>query len=174
VTCFELSTAGGIKYAFSWLGRGRAQRSCQVKPTGIFLLNRALVQPQTTPRRGGRVLVVEDNEHLRSIIASILHVLGYSIIVAENGAEAIEKAISAKPDIILLDLDLPDMTGHSVARTIRKNRLSAHIPIIGCSAYSTGDETDKALRAGMVDYLQKPISSDRFKETLERFISRSK
>lgn len=133
------------------------------------------MQPQTTsPQRGGRVLVVEDNEHLRRIIPSFLQLLGYVTIVAANGAEAIEKAISAKPDLILLDLNLPDMVGHAVARAIRKNRLSAHIPIIGCSAYSTADERDEALRAGMVDYLQKPISSERFKETIERFIFRSK
>ena len=127
----------------------------------------------TTSIAPGCVLVVEDNEHLRSIITSIIQALGYRAITAGNGGEAIAKAISAKPDLILLDLNLPDIIGHAVARIIRENRSSAHIPIVGCSAYSTGDEEDEALRAGMVAYLQKPISAGCFKETIERFIFKS-
>ena len=100
------------------------------------------------------VLVVEDNEHLRHIVASVLRFYGYEIVEAASGAEAIEKAASAQPNLILLDLNLPDFTGIHVARSIKKNLRSAHIPIIASSAFSKGEEREESLSAGMVDYRQ--------------------
>lgn len=116
------------------------------------------------------VLLVEDNEHLRRILASILRFSGYEVVEAASGAEAIEKAASTQPRLILLDLDLPDMTGIKVARSIKTNLRSAHIPIVACSAFSTGDEREESLSAGMVDYLQKPIGSEVIKATVAKFI----
>jgi two-component system, cell cycle response regulator DivK len=104
------------------------------------------------------VLLVEDDKYLRDILASMLRFSGYNIVEAASGAEAIEKAVSAQPGLILLDLRLPDMKGLDAVRSIRRNRRSAHIPVIACSAYS-GEEREEALRAGMVDYLQKPFSA---------------
>lgn len=116
------------------------------------------------------VLIVDDNEHLRVILASILRYSGYEILEAESGTQAIEKALSAKPNLILLDLDLTDMSGLDAARVIRKNSTTASIPIIACSAWSGKEWREKALRAGMVDYLQKPIPSELIKAKIERFI----
>src|SRR6266542_1889825 len=116
------------------------------------------------------VLIVDDNEHLRKIYSSILCSSGYEIGEAENGADAIEKAASAQPHVILLDLVLPDMNGIDVSRSIKHNQRSANIPIIGCSAFSIGEEREDSLGAGMVDYLRKPISSQVQKATIEKFI----
>jgi CheY-like chemotaxis protein len=116
------------------------------------------------------VLIVDDNEYLREIFSSILRFSGYEIVEAESGAEAIEKAAAAKPHLILLDLALPDMNGIDVARSIKRNQRSAHIPIIVCSAFSTGEEKEDSLSAGVVDYLQKPISSQVLKAKIEKFI----
>jgi len=116
------------------------------------------------------VLIVDDNEHLRVILASILRFSGYEILEAENGTQAIEKALSAKPNLILLDLDLTDMSGLDAARVIRKNSTTASIPIIACSAWSGKEWREKAMRAGMVDYLQKPIPSELIKAKIEQFI----
>ena len=116
------------------------------------------------------VLIVEDNEYLRQILASILRLSGYEIVEAGNGAEAIEKAASAQPRLILLDLNLPDMTGINVAGSIKRNPPSAHIPIIACSAFSNGEGREESLRAGMVDYLQKPISAALIKAKIDQFI----
>ena len=116
------------------------------------------------------VLIVEDNEYLRQILASILRLSGYEIVEAGNAAEAIEKAASAQPRLILLDLNLPDMTGINVARSIKRNPPSAHIPIIACSAFSNGEGREESLRAGMVDYLQKPISASLIKAKIGQFI----
>jgi CheY-like chemotaxis protein len=116
------------------------------------------------------VLIVDDNEYLREIFAAILRFSGYEIVEAASGTEAIEKAASAKPHLILLDLALPDMNGIDVARSIKRNQRSTHIPIIACSAFSTGEEREDSLAAGIVDYLQKPISSQVLKAKIEKFI----
>jgi CheY-like chemotaxis protein len=116
------------------------------------------------------VLIVEDNEHLRNILASFLRFSGYEVLEAASGTEAIEKATSTQPKLILLDLSLPDMTGAAVARSIKKDQRSASIPIVACSAYSTGQELEESLKAGMIDYLQKPIGTAIIKATIEKFI----
>jgi CheY-like chemotaxis protein len=118
------------------------------------------------------ILVVDDNKDLRQIFALIVRFSGYQISEAGSGSEAIEKAVFAKPSLILLDLGLPDMTGIDAARAIKKNRMTADIPIIACSAYPRGEKMEEALRAGMVDYLQKPIPTDVMKAKIEEFILR--
>jgi two-component system, cell cycle response regulator DivK len=116
------------------------------------------------------VLIVEDNEHLRQILASILRFSGYEILEAGTGTQAIEKALAAKPKLILLDLDLPDMTGIATAKAIKKNSTTALIPIIACSAWTMRELREEALHAGIADYLQKPISSKLIKAKIEEFI----
>jgi len=116
------------------------------------------------------VLIIEDNEHVREIFVSMLRSAGYEILDAGTGTQGIEKALSAKPNLILLDLDLPDMTGMDTARAIRKNSTTAHIPIIACSAWSGREWREEALRAGMVEYLQKPIPSELIKAKVRQFI----
>ena len=106
-----------------------------------------------------RILIVDDNEHLRQILSSILRFSGYEISEAGTGTQAIEKAVSAKPNLILLDLNLPDMTGVDVSKATCKDQRTAGIPIVGCSAYLGLEWRKVALRAGMVDYLEKPISA---------------
>jgi len=116
------------------------------------------------------ILVVEDNEDLRQIFASIIRVSGYQVLEAGSGGEGIEKAVFAKPNLILLDLSLPDMSGIDAVRAIKKNQVTADIPIIACSAYPRDENMEKALRAGAVYYLQKPISARLMKAKIEEFI----
>jgi CheY-like chemotaxis protein len=116
------------------------------------------------------VLIIEDNEHVREIFVSMLRSAGYEMLDAGTGTQGIEKALSAKLNLILLDLDLPDMTGMDTAKAIRKNSTTAHIPIIACSAWSGREWREEALRAGMVEYLQKPIPSELIKAKVREFI----
>lgn len=116
------------------------------------------------------ILIVDDNQHLREILARMLRFSGYEISQAASGSEAVKTAISVKPNLILLDIDLPDMKGSEVARALRKNSTSAHIPIIACSAFLGLQTRAEALHAGMVDYLEKPISLERIKAKIEEFI----
>lgn len=85
---------------------------------------------KTKPRYGKQRSQVEDNDHLRKILASILRFSGYQVSEEATGSEAIDKARLVKPSLILLDLSLPDMSGIDAARAIKKNRLTTEIPII--------------------------------------------
>jgi CheY-like chemotaxis protein len=117
-----------------------------------------------------KILIVDDNEHLRQILASILRFSGYEISEAATGTQAIEKAVSTKPNLILLDLDLPDMTGADAAQAICKDQRTAGIPIVGCSAFLGLEWREVALRAGMVDYLEKPVHAATMRTKIEKFV----
>jgi two-component system cell cycle response regulator DivK len=85
-----------------------------------------------------RILVVEDRDDSRTILVAILkRFCGYETIEAASGAEAIEKAVSEKPDLILMDLDLPDISGMDAAKAVKENPNTAHIPIVAQTAWSS-------------------------------------
>jgi two-component system cell cycle response regulator DivK len=118
-----------------------------------------------------RILVVEDRDDSRTILVAMLSRLcGYETIEAANGAEAIEKAVAEKPDLILMDLDLPDISGIDAAKAVKENPNTAHIPIVAQTAWSSRQWKGKVLRIGMVDYLEKPVSMELIKATIEKFI----
>lgn len=118
-----------------------------------------------------RILVVEDRDDLRTILVGILRrFCGYETIEAANGAEAIEKAVSEKPDLILMDLDLPDISDIDAAKAVKENPNTAHIPIVAQTAWSSRQWKGRVLRMGMVDYLEKPVSMELMKATIEKFI----
>jgi CheY-like chemotaxis protein len=118
-----------------------------------------------------KVLIVDDHEHLRHILAAILRFCGYEILEAATAAQAIESALSAKPHLILMDIQLPDFSGLEAARLIRQNPAIAHIPIVGCTAVFGPEMRPQALAAGMVEYLQKPVSSALLIATVEKFVA---
>jgi CheY-like chemotaxis protein len=116
------------------------------------------------------VLIVDDNEHLRAIFSQVLRSHGYETLEAVNGFDAITKTMSAKPNLIFMDFDLPDMNGADVARIIKNHPVTGSIPIIGCSAFLGSEFRDAAIKAGMVDYLIKPVSVERIRAKVEEFI----
>ena len=118
-----------------------------------------------------KILIVDDHEHLRHILASILRVRGYEILEAGTAAQGIERVLSTQPHLILMDIQLPDFSGLEAARLIRQNPASAHIPIVGCTAVFGPEMRPQALAVGMVEYLQKPISSALLIATVAKFIA---
>jgi CheY-like chemotaxis protein len=117
-----------------------------------------------------QILIVDDNEHLRQVLASMLRFSGYEVSEAATGTQAIERAVFAKPNLILMDIDLPDITGSDAAQVIRKDPRTAHIPIVGLSAHLGWEFRETALRAGMVDYLLKPLDAAVIRAKIEKFI----
>jgi CheY-like chemotaxis protein len=105
------------------------------------------------------VLIVEDNPHLRRILAGALEHRGYTISEATTGDEAIVTAIKENPKLILLDLSLPDMTGSEAARALK-----------GCSAHFGSEWREQALRSGMVSYVQKPVPLKEIEAAIQQFI----
>ncbi|MDX2075300.1 MAG: response regulator [bacterium] len=105
-----------------------------------------------------RILVVEDNRDNLMLISDLLMMLRYEVITALNGIEGVEKAIAELPNLILMDLSLPQMDGWEAAKHIKENPISAHIPIIALTAHAMVGDREKALEAGCDDYLSKPIN----------------
>jgi two-component system, cell cycle response regulator DivK len=116
-----------------------------------------------------RILITEDIEDSRFLIVCMIHKFGYETIEAATGAEAIQKAISKQPDLILMDLGLPDIPGIDAAKTIRENPSTAHIPIIAHTAWDLPDRKEAARGVGMVDYLVKPVPMKLLRESIEQF-----
>jgi two-component system cell cycle response regulator DivK len=105
-----------------------------------------------------RILVVEDQEDNRQILRDLLGNAGYELVEAENGEEAIAAVARQRPDLILMDIQLPVMDGYEATRRIRANLDLKSIPIIAVTSYAlTGDE-NKALAAGCDGYVSKPYS----------------
>lgn len=118
-----------------------------------------------------RILIVDDSDDSRSILGVILHrSWGYETIEAATGTEAIQKAIAEKPDLIIMDLGLPGISGVDATKAIKENSTTAHIPIIAHTVWPADSCKEQALNAGMVDYLEKPVSMVLMKTTIEKFI----
>ncbi|MGB7949030.1 MAG: response regulator [Candidatus Binatia bacterium] len=118
-----------------------------------------------------RILIVEDFVDLRRIVAAVLtRVCGYEIIEAANGREAVEMAVSEQPDLILMDVDLPDISGIDAARVVKSNPHTAHIPIVAQTGWNSSHWQNAALSAGIAAFLQKPVSMELIISTIEKFL----
>jgi CheY-like chemotaxis protein len=117
------------------------------------------------------VLVVEDSEAIRAAFTILLEESGYAVAAAATGAEALRLAAERNPDLVLLDLGLPDMSGLDVARVIRSNPATASIPLVALTGRD--DETDRGalLAAGCAAYLVKPVDTQRLIQALPGYIA---
>lgn len=104
-----------------------------------------------------KILIVDDEETISSYLDRKLTQLGYTVLVASDGEEAVELCNSQKPDIVLLDVKLPRMNGHEVCRRIKSNPKTCNVPVLMLSAKSQADEIEEGLAAGAERYITKPI-----------------
>ncbi len=119
-----------------------------------------------------RILIVEDNETDVRLLKDILETRGYKILQTGDGLEAIDLAVVNLPDLILMDIQLPDMSGLEVTRRLRGDERSRRIPIIAVTAFAMGWHEREALDSGCDAYISKPISIFGFLRTVESFLSR--
>jgi two-component system, cell cycle response regulator DivK len=105
-----------------------------------------------------RILVIEDHEDNRRIMRDVLISGGYEVIEAVNGAEGVEKAAIGKPDLILMDLQLPVLDGLEATRRIKAQPDMRKTPVIAVTSYALNDDNQKAFAAGCDGYFSKPIS----------------
>ncbi len=117
-----------------------------------------------------RILVVEDNETNRYLINFILKKKGYAVINAVTGEEGIELAAKEKPDLILMDIQLPDIDGLEDTKGIRKLKARGNVPIVALTSYAMVGDREKALKAGCTGYIEKPINPDTFLNDIEEFL----
>jgi CheY-like chemotaxis protein len=103
-----------------------------------------------------RILVAEDNEAIRELVTEILVSRGFEVIQAQDGHEALQQFETAKPDLVLLDIQMPGMDGYSVFQAIRKNPIAASIPMVALTGSAMNGDKEKALALGFDAYLSKP------------------
>jgi adenylate cyclase len=105
-----------------------------------------------------RILVVDDTAHNVKLLADILGARGYAVSTASSGKEALEKVAAEPPDIVLLDVVMPEMSGYEVCRAIRNTPQTARLPVVMVTALDPGQERIKGIEAGADDFLTKPIN----------------
>jgi two-component system cell cycle response regulator DivK len=121
----------------------------------------------------GTILYVEDNPDNRNLIRRVLNSEGYSVVEAINGKQATEKLESNHVDLILMDINMPDMDGYTLTAKIKAIQKYSNIPIVAVTANVMRGDREKSLEAGCDGYIQKPIDIDTLAQQIERFITRS-
>jgi two-component system, cell cycle response regulator DivK len=119
-----------------------------------------------------KILIIEDNEQNLYLVKFILEKHGYETLAATDGQKGIELAATSKPDLILLDIQLPMMDGYTVARNLRLNPALIKIPIVAVTSYAMPGDRDKAIGAGCNGYIEKPINPETFMDQVEQHLSK--
>jgi two-component system cell cycle response regulator DivK len=116
------------------------------------------------------VLVVEDNELNMKLFHDLLEAHGYNIIQTRNGLEALDLARTHRPDLILMDIQLPEVSGLEVTKWIKEDEELRVIPIIAVTAFAMKGDEERIRQGGCEAYLSKPISIGKFIETVRTYI----
>lgn len=136
--------------------------------------------PDTVPMRGRErrrdgvvktVLIVEDNELNMKLFHDLLEAHGYRILQTKDGMEALRLARLHKPDLILMDIQLPEVSGLQVTKWIKQDEDLKHIPVVAVTAFAMKGDEEKIREGGCEAYVAKPISVISFLQTVERFLT---
>ena len=117
------------------------------------------------------VLVVEDNPDNMVTVRAILQ-NEYRVLEAADGKEGLKIALTERPDLVLLDMSLPEMDGHTVVQEIREDASTRHIPVIALTAHAMKGDREKFIEAGCDDYISKPIEAEHILRKLEEWLKR--
>ena len=122
----------------------------------------------------GTILYVEDNPDNRTLVRRILLSEDYKLLEATNAHEALDILTTAKPDLILMDINMPDMDGYTLTAKIRSMQGFERVPILALTANVMRGDREKTIEAGCDGYIQKPIDLDQLVREIERFLLRSR
>ncbi|HEY7323163.1 MAG TPA: response regulator [Candidatus Binatia bacterium] len=117
-----------------------------------------------------KILLVDDNDDVRGLLALFIKNLGYKVFEAATGSEAINRASTLHPDLIMMDLALPGMSGDEATICLKANPATRDIPVLISTAYAAGVDTERALHAGAAEILVKPLDLARLREVLSRYL----
>jgi two-component system, cell cycle response regulator DivK len=120
------------------------------------------------------VLLVEDNHRNLKLARDVLEYAGFTVLVAMSGEEAVARARTAAPDLILMDLQLPGIDGHEALGQLRLDARTATIPVVALTAYAMRQDRERVLAAGFDGYLQKPIDVRQFPEQVRAHLREHK
>ncbi len=107
-----------------------------------------------------KILIVDDESNLLRLIGYVLQVEGYEIVTAHSGMEALNKIQTEKPDLVILDSTLPDISGLEICQRLRRNSYTVNLPIIMLSAWVELSDKIRGLEAGADEYITKPVDPD--------------
>ncbi|MBI1873485.1 MAG: response regulator [Acidobacteria bacterium] len=124
--------------------------------------------PRATPGDPALVLIVEDDRDNREACAEYLRFSGFHVEEARDGIEALEKGLDLLPDLILMDLAIPDVDGCEVTRRLRRNPKTRHIPIVALTALVMPTDVQRALEAGCNAFIEKPCHPDQLLIEIQR------
>src|SRR5204863_9574856 len=120
------------------------------------------------------ILLIEDNEQNAYLARFLLQQAGCTVVTATTGQEGLEKALSGTPDLILLDIQLPDVDGYQIAQRLKDNPALSHIPIVALTSFAMPGEKKKALEIGCRGYIEKPIEAGKFAQQVKAFLPGAK
>jgi len=120
-----------------------------------------------------KILIAEDEKDIRDLITFTLRFAGHEVTATTNGEEAYETAQRVNPDLILLDVRMPRMTGYEACWHIKANEMTRHIPVVFLSAKGQDAEVQTGLEAGADEYIVKPFSPDQLTERVQAVLDRS-
>ncbi len=119
-----------------------------------------------------RILYIEDNLENRILVRRILQAEGYDIVEAENATEALAFLERELPDLILVDINMPDIDGYTLTRQLKSQERFKAVPIVALTANVMKGDREKSLRAGCDGYIQKPVDVDALPRQIARFLKR--
>jgi two-component system, cell cycle response regulator DivK len=117
-----------------------------------------------------KILLVEDNQNNRYLARFLLERQGFAVAMAENGVQALEMAKADPPDLVVMDIQMPERDGYETAECFKNDPRLRFIPLIGVSSFVMAGDRDRALKAGFVDYIEKPINPETFGEKIRDFL----
>jgi two-component system cell cycle response regulator DivK len=120
-----------------------------------------------------KILIIEDNDLNLKLFKDLLEAHGYETIEIKDGVDAVSVVKRYKPSLILMDIQLPEVSGLDITRKIKADKDIADIPVIAVTAFAMKDDEEKILRAGCQAYISKPISIISFLETVRKFLGES-
>ncbi|MFQ6122839.1 MAG: response regulator [Dehalococcoidales bacterium] len=118
-----------------------------------------------------KILIVEDDPKNMKLLLMTLRPYGYTLLEAKDGAEALEIAVSNKPDLIIMDIQLPKVSGLEVTRMLRQMPAFNHVPIIAVTAYAMKGDKEKFIETGCDAYLSKPINPRELPEMVKEMLA---
>lgn len=119
-----------------------------------------------------RVLIIEDNPDNLELLRYLLNAFGYQTLTAEDGLQGVARATDSIPDLVLCDLQMPGIDGLEVARRLRLDDRTRHLPLVAVTAFARDDDRERALQAGFDHYMSKPIEPEQFLALVGRILQK--
>ncbi len=119
----------------------------------------------------GKVLIVEDNELNLKLFHDLLMIQKYDVVISKDGLNIMDITIKEKPDLILMDIQLNEVSGIDLIKILKKNNTTKHIPIIAITAFAMKSDEAKISKSGCDMYISKPVSIDNFFSAVNKFVN---